>query len=105
MINKILNVTTIPHRQSRFPDPPKVTYAVWFDDVEASGADGHNCIYAHVATIELYEPSKDNDAEAAVEKALNAQGIPWTKQARYWLDSVQRYQTIYEFTYYEKRSV
>lgn len=101
MVNTILN--GLPHKEGRFPDPPAVTYAVWFDDVEASGADRLNCIYTHAVTVELYEPTKDEAAESAIESALNEQGIHWTKQARYWLDSIRRYQVIYEFTYYEKR--
>lgn len=103
MIKTILSAAKVPHKKARFPAPPKVTYAVYFDDVTATGADGYNCIFTHDGTIELYEPAEDDAAEASVEAQLNAQGFPWTKQARYWLESVKRYQVIYEFTYYEKR--
>lgn len=103
MVDTILTAAALPYRESRFPDPPASTFAVYLDNVEATGADGLNLIYRHDVLVELYEPEKDDNAEAAMEAAINAQGLPWTKQARYWLKDVQRYQVVYDFTYYEKR--
>ena len=106
MIKTILTAAGIPHKQARFPDPPKDTYAVYFDDVEVEGPDrltpGVPRINWHDITVELYEPTQDDAAEDALEAVLIAQGLPWTKQARYWLDDVRRYQVIYEFSYYTK---
>lgn len=98
MLTDILNAAGIPNEESRFPDPPAVTYAVYFDDVETDGPDGRNAIYTHNYTVELYEPDLDDAAEAALEAELDAKGLHWSKQARYWLQNVQRYQVIYEFT-------
>lgn len=103
MVETILKASGLNFRQARFPDPPAETYAVYFDEVEADGPDGYNRIFWHDVMVELYEPVPDDAAEAAIEAVLNARGIPWTKQARYWLDSVRRYQVIYEFSYIEKR--
>ena len=103
MIKTILNAAGLPSWQGRAPSPPAETYAIYFDDVTADGPDGYNLIFTHDAMVELYEPTHDDAAEAAIEAELNARGIPWTKQARYWLDSVRRYQVIYEFSYIEKR--
>ena len=103
MIDTILKASGLPYRQARFADPPKRTYAVYFEDVTADGADGLNLIFTHAAMVELYEPTQDAAAEAALETELNARGIPWTKQSRTWLQSVQRYQVVYEFDYIEKR--
>lgn len=103
MTKDILKAAGIPFQEARYPDPPAdLTYAVYFDDVSADGADLSNCIFTHDITVELYEPEQDAEAEAAVEAALNARGISWTKQARYWLDSIHRYQVIYEFSYIKK---
>jgi hypothetical protein len=52
--------------------------------------------------VELYEPHPDDEAEQAIESALDARGIPWTKEDREWLQDVQRYQVIYSFTYITK---
>lgn len=103
MIKNILTAAGIEFRQTRFPSPPAGTYAVYMDDVSTDGPDYINSIYTHDYTIEVYEPTPDDAAEQAIEAALNAAGLRWTKQDRYWLQSEQRYQVIYEFTYIEKR--
>ena len=62
-------------------------------------------MYTHDITVELYEPAPNDDAEAAIEAALDAAGVEWSKQDRYWLSDVQRYQVLYEFTYITKRRI
>lgn len=106
MVKEILTAAGIKERGSRFAKPPAGTYAVWFDDIETDGPDGMPpCIFTHSCTIELYEPKKDPAAEEDLERELNAAGLKWTKQARYWISSEQIYQVIYEFTYIEKRRI
>jgi hypothetical protein len=107
MIKEILTASGIPYRQGRFPNPPASTYAVTFDDNEVRGPDvltpGAPLVVRHDCMVELYEPKPDPEAEAAFEAELLSNGIVWTKQDRYWLQNVQRYQVIYEFSYIEKR--
>lgn len=105
MVETILNAAGLPFRQARYADPPASTYAVYFDEVTADGPDGYNRIFTHDVTVELYEPRQDADAEAAIEAAIDAQGLHWAKQSRYWLKSINRYQVIYEFSYTEKRRI
>ena len=108
MIDTLLTVAGVQHRRGRFPKPPEGTYAVWFDDVETEGADripnmpGVPRIYHHTARVELYEDKPDDAAEAAVEAELDAAGLLWTKEDRYWLQDVQRYQVIYVAEYTTK---
>lgn len=111
MIKDILTAAGVPHRQSRFPKPPAETYAVYFDDVEVDAADpvtpatqaGLPRIYHHDVRVEIYEPKPDDTTEAAIEAELDARGLPWSKEDRYWLQDVQRYQVLYEFSYTSKR--
>lgn len=111
MIENILTAAGVKHRRGRFPSPPVGTYAVYFDDVSADGADpvspdtprGLPRIYHHDARVELYEPKPDGATEAAIEAELDARGIPWTKEDRYWLQDVQRYQVLYDFSYTLKK--
>ena len=105
MIDEILNAAGLPHRAGRFPDPPGEAFAVYFDEVETDGPDGHNMILRHGAMVEIYALTTEaaEEAGAALEAVLDAKGIPWTKQACYWLKQIQRYQVIYEFDYIEKR--
>lgn len=105
MVTKILKQAGVKFRQSRYMPPLPDTYAVYFDDREANGADGINCLITHNITIEVYESKPDDATEAAIEAALDAFGQEWTSQARYWIREEQRYQVIYEFTYIEKRRI
>lgn len=110
MIKTVLTAAGVPHRQGRYINPPAETYAVFFDDVSTDGPDrvpvvaGSKLpkICTHSATVELYEPKPDEAAEAAIEAALDGQGLTWSKQDRYWLENVQRYQVIYETEYITK---
>lgn len=107
MIDKILTTAGVLFRRARFMKPPQGTYAVYLDDTETDGADvpgaGVPYIVRHAVTVELYEPAPDDDAEQAVEAAILAAGLHFTKQDRYWLQDVQRYQVVYDFSYTEKR--
>lgn len=105
MINKILEAAGVNYKRTRFPRPPAGTYAVYMDDQSTDGPDGINTVITHEYTIEVYEPTQDDATEDAIEAALNAEGLRWTKQDRYWLQDVQRYQVVYEFTYIEKRRI
>ena len=103
MVNNILTASGLPYKETRFPSPPKETYAVYLDGVTADGPDGMNLIFTHDIMVEVYEPTPDPEAEASLEAVITAAGLHYTKQPRYWLESVRRYQVIYEFTYIEKR--
>lgn len=105
MIDKILTAAGVKYRRTRFLKPPAETYAVFLDDKTTDGPDGINAIITHDYTVELYEPAPDDAMEAAIEAALDAEGLRWTKQDRYWLQDAQRYQVIYEFTHIEKRRI
>lgn len=102
MINKILKASGIQFRETRFLKPPAGTYAVYMDDVDTDGPDYESRIFRHDITVELYAPKPDPKAEAALQAAIAAEGIHYRKQARYWLQDEQLYQTIYEFAYIEK---
>lgn len=104
MVDDILTEVGVQFRRSRFPKPPSETYIVFTDDEETNGADvAPNMVINHNVTVEVYEASPDDGTEAAVETALNKRGLAWDKQDRYWLQSEQRYQVAYDFSYYEKR--
>lgn len=104
MVDAILTAAGLPHRRNRFPSPPAGTYAVWMDDIATDGPDGMPpLLFTHDVTVEVYEPRPDDAAEAALEAAMSARGLHWSKQDRYRIQAEQLYQVIYEFTYIEKR--
>lgn len=107
MIKDILTAAGVEFAQGRFITMPKGAHAVYFDDVETETADlvtseGMPRIYHHNVSVELYEPAPDDAAESAIEAELDTRGLPWSKQDRYWLKDLQRYQVIYEFSYTSK---
>lgn len=104
MAANILTAAGIPNRRHRFIKPPQGTHAVWMDDITTDGADNvAPGIFHHDVTIELYEPKPDDAAVASLEAQLDAAGLHWSKQDRYWIASEQMYQTVYEYSYTEKR--
>lgn len=106
MVKKVLTgagfVENKTFKETRFLRPPKSTYAVYMDSFERRGADSVNLIIEHSYTIELYSTVPDPDAEKRIEDMLDSLGIAFEKQARYWIDEEQIYQTVYEFDYIEK---
>lgn len=107
MVKDILTAAGVEHAQGRFIRMPAGTHAVYFDDIEVETADpvaseGMPRIYHHNVTIEVYEPTPDDATETAIEAELNSRALPWTKEDRYWLKDLQRYQVIYEFSYTSK---
>jgi hypothetical protein len=104
MIKEILTAAGVEFAQGRFLRMPAGTHAVYFDDIEVETADrvpsaAMPRVYHHNVTVEVYEPAPDDNTERAIEAALDARGIPWSKQDRYWLKDPQRYQTVYGFAY------
>lgn len=104
MIEKILTAAAIPARAARFPDPPKL-YAVYFDSKETEGADiGAPLSITHDCTVELYAPSikAGDEALQRLQAELDGLGIRYTTQGWYWLDAIQKYQEVVEFSHIEK---
>ena len=102
MVKKILEATGLPYKESRFLKPPTTSYAIYNDSIERRGGDNINLVSQHDVSIELYEYSKDPEAEKAIEDQLDAEGIEYTKASRYWIQAEQLYQVVYDFTYYNK---
>ena len=102
MVNKILTASGVPYRRGKYTGSAP-TYAVYMDDVTTDGPDGRAAILLHDVTVELYESAPDDAAEQAIEAAITAAGLQWTKQDRYWLQTDQLYQVLYTFSYVEKR--
>ena len=102
MLKEILDVTGLPYKESRFLKPPSASYVVYHDSIERRGGDNINLVSQHYITLELYEYEKDLEAEKALEDSLDAHGIEYEKQARYWIAEEKIYQVVYDFTYYHK---
>ena len=104
MIESILTASGLPYRQTRFAKPPAGSYVVYSDSIRTDGPDGLPWIYHHSPTVVLYNAHRpDPAAEDALERAIAAAGLQYEKEGPEWDDQAQRYETIYEFSYTEKR--
>ena len=106
MIEKILTdsgfVEGKTFKETRFIKPPKGTYVIYLDSFIARGADGLNLIKDHNYTIELYSDTPDPDAERRIEQSLDNFGLEYEKSERYWIQSEQLHQIVYNFNFIEK---
>lgn len=109
MLNSILAAAGIPSRDGSSPaELPANTVVYVFDSVSVDGPDrvsGMNTapyIASHQVHLEMYSPTVDTPSESALEKQLLINGLLFTKSAREWAPSVQRYLTVYELTYTTK---
>ena len=110
MIREILTESGVTFAHSRFLRTPAGTYAVYFENRSVDGPDttgtpvagGTPRIIHHNVTVELYEPAPDDASEAAIEAALDARGLLWTKEDRVWLPTEQLYQVVFEFSHTTK---
>lgn len=104
MVKEIIELIGVPAKRNRWAKPPAGTYIVWTDYVETDGADGMPpSIYKHDVSFEMYSPKQDEETERLIESVLGSYGRQWVRQDRYWLDDEQVYQTVYDFSYIEKR--
>lgn len=106
MVKDILNragfVEGETFKETRFLRPPKDTYCVYFDSYDRRGSDDKNLLKEHSISIELYAYKFDYQSEENLENVLDELGIEYEKSERYWLESEQLYQTIFNFEYIEK---
>lgn len=106
MVDKILTeagfILNKTYKETRFLKPPRTTYAIYDDSQDRRGADDLNLLTEHTITIELYEYEPDPEAEKRLEDQLDALGVPYDRQPRYWIQEEQLYQVIYEFSYIQK---
>lgn len=90
------------YKETRFITPPKETYAIFNQSYERRGADLYNCLKEYDVTIEIYSLKPDEQMERNIEAEFDKRSIFYTKQERYFIQSEQLYQVIYEFSYLEK---
>lgn len=106
MVKKILTgagfVEGKTFKETRFLSPPKSTYAVYMDSFTSRGADGFNLVKDHNTAIELYSDKPDPKSEAKIEAMFDKFGLEYEKSERYWIESEQLYQVVYNFNYIEK---
>lgn len=103
MVDLILN-GIVQYKPVRFLQPPKDTYAVFFDDVVFRGADDLIGIEEHSLRIEVYASVIDKNIESNIEQKLIELSLEFDKGERIWLNEVERYMTPYYIDYTKKRS-
>lgn len=103
LVDDILSAAGIPYRKTRFLQPQTGDYIVYNDSIETDGGDRELLLYRHSITAEVYTSAPAPETEARLETAFAENGVHFEKQEAFWLQKDQRYQTVYEFEYIEKR--
>ena len=97
-VSQIINGIGYPYAYYQFPEgtaqePPFICY--FFSTDNDVKADNSNYQKIETLNIELYTNEKDFEAEAAVESALSANGLVWSRDETY-IDSEHLYEEVYE---------
>lgn len=93
-------------KETRQAEATTAVYAVVFESVEGIGPDlMPNLLSRHTATIEFYNKWNNAAAKAAaaaLETALNEEGLAWSKGDQTWIDEEKVNQTVYNYQYLQK---
>lgn len=105
MLEEIIRELPFPVAETYFLQPPGGVHAIYGDRISADGSDFDNEIRTHYITLELYEPltGQSPSAHAALQEALDSNGIPWNKSERMWFADERLLCTTYTFNYTERR--
>lgn len=101
-IKTLLELTSLPVVEERFPGVMPLPAIVFSDDVEVGGADFLNNIITHSVNIEFYAEMIDAENEEKIERLLDLIPIRYTR-SRSWLGTEKIFQTLYAFTITERK--
>ncbi|NFF80436.1 hypothetical protein FDA09_11805 [Clostridium botulinum] len=100
-IKKWLETTELKVAETCFKKPPMLPYVVFTSNDNIAGADLKSCISNRDIIIELYSDSINRAKEKLIEDLLKEKSIEFNKN-RTWIDSEKIFQTMYDFSLYEK---
>lgn len=96
-LKTVLDSSGIPFAYRAWKNGHDLPFGVfYFERDNPFAADG--IVYAKktLYALELYTAEKDPDAEAALEKALTAAGIFYSKSDEFYIDEERMFYVIYE---------
>lgn len=95
-VQAILDSLKIKSTYHHWEKPPKMPYAVYFDDY-TDNFEADDIAYSEVShtVIELYSRQRDRKLEKRLEQLLDGAGLYWDRAVTY-IDSERFYQTSYE---------
>ena len=101
-LDKELNDLSIPFKNLYWVKAPAYPYGIYDDVVLFRGDDERLTIAEHDTTIELYTERVDEKSEGLIEAWLNNKNFEF-KKTRIWIESEKHFETIYEFSFIEKK--
>jgi len=97
-----LAITGIENEENYYFSPPSMPYILFLDNQDWRGADGINNICERSISLELYSETIDKISEQKIEDILNMSGYQFTKNRLWIADSLDAFQTTYDFSLVEK---
>lgn len=101
-LDKELNDLGIKFKNLYWVKAPSYPYGTYDDIVLIRGNDEKLTIVEHDTSIELYTDRIDEESEGLIEAWLNQKNFEF-KKSRVWVDSEKHFQSIYEFSFIEKK--
>lgn len=93
--------TGLPVANTAFISKVSLPFIVFLEDIETQGSDLDNDIVDKSVTIELYSSTISKSNETKIEKLLNEKSIKY-KKSRMWLDDERCFETMYDFSFWER---
>ena len=99
----LLEKTGLPYAACAFNNPPKETYAVYYEEITRRGADLLNCITEHEVTIEVYAYDfHDERAVRMVADVLDGHALEYKRYETTYINSEHLFQTRFELSFTNK---
>ena len=101
-VKEMLEETGLKVAEDCFLRAPALPYIVFLEKSNCNGADHKVFILERDITVELYSSRINREKENELEEIFIKNYIDFRKN-RIWIDSEKVFQTVYDFSLYEKK--
>lgn len=101
-VKEMLEETGLKVAEDCFLRAPALPYIVFLEKSNCNGGDNKVFILERDITVELYSSRINREKENELEEIFIKNYIDFRKN-RIWIDSEKVFQTVYDFSLYEKK--
>ncbi len=101
-IKNWLETTDINTADTAFKKKTELPYIVFLEDTSTNGSDDTNLMALRDVNVEFYSSKISRTNEKKIESLLDDKGFEY-KKSRIWLEDEKCFQTIYDFSFLERK--